>query len=211
MKSDRGARRGPKPKPDTPGNLIQAGLRMIHADGYAATGIQAIVESADIPKGSFYNHFASKELFAAKVIDAYFDRGQEKLRAFLGNAEAAPLARLEAYFDDRIEALRKAGLSRGCLLGNFSAEVADHSPLIRKHLARQFGAWSRYFESCIGEAQEQGTIGDRFPSALLARFLLNSWEGALLRMRAEKSDAALLEFKEIIFGKLLAPEQRLQP
>ena len=211
MKSDRGARRGPKPKPDTPGNLIQAGLRMIHAEGYAATGIQAIVESAAIPKGSFYNHFASKELFAAKVIDAYFDRGQEKLRAFLGNAEAAPLARLEAYFDDRIEALRKAGLSRGCLLGNFSAEVADHSPLIREHLARQFGAWSRYFESCIAEAQEQGTIGDQFPSGLLARFLLNSWEGALLRMRAEKSDAALLEFKEIVFGQLLASEQGLQP
>jgi TetR/AcrR family transcriptional repressor of nem operon len=204
MKSHQGARRGPKPKSDTSDNLVQAGLRMIHAAGYAATGIQAIADSADLPKGSFYNHFASKEVFAAAVIDAYFDRGQEKLRSILGNAEAAPLARLEAYFDDRIAALRKAGCARGCLLGNFSAEVADHSPLIRKHLARQFGAWSRYFESCIAEAQQQGTIGTRFPVAMLARFLLNSWEGALLRMRAEKSDAPLREFKEIVFGQLLA-------
>jgi TetR/AcrR family transcriptional regulator, transcriptional repressor for nem operon len=211
MKSDPAPRRGPKPKPDTPGNLVQAGLRMIHAGGYAATGIQAIVESADIPKGSFYNHFASKEVFAAEVIDAYFERGQERLRAFLCKAQVAPLARLEAYFDDRIEALRKAGYLRGCLLGNFSAEVADHSPLIRKHLAKQFGAWSRYFESCIAEAQEQRTISDHFPATLLARFLLNSWEGALLRMRAEKSDAPLLEFKEIVFGGLLAPEEAVQP
>jgi TetR/AcrR family transcriptional repressor of nem operon len=211
MKSGPAARRGPKPKLGTPANLVQAGLRMIHAEGYAATGIQAIAESADIPKGSFYNHFASKELFAAAVIDAYFDRGQERLRAFLCNAEEAPLARLEAYFDDRIETLRKAGYVRGCLLGNFSAEVADHSPLIRKHLARQFGAWSGYFETCIAEAQEQGAIGDRFPAALLARFLLNSWEGALLRMRAEKSDAPLLEFKKIVFGGLLAPEGAVRP
>jgi TetR/AcrR family transcriptional repressor of nem operon len=56
--------------------------------------------------------------------------------------------------------------------------------MVREHLSEQFGAWDKSFE-------------------LLARFVLNSWEGALLRMRAEKSDAPLLEFKEIIFGKVL--------
>ena len=177
---------------------------MIHAEGYAATGIQSIVESVDVPKGSFYNHFASKEAFGAEVIDAYFDRGQDKLRAFFGNTDMAPLDRLEAYFDDRIDAFRAAGFVKGCLLGNFSAEVADHSALMREHLAEHFGAWGGFFEHCIAEAQEQGTIGDQFPAALLGRFVLNSWEGALLRMRAEKSDAPLIEFKEVVFGKLLA-------
>jgi len=167
---------------------------MIHAEGYAATGIQGIVESVDVPKGSFYNHFASKEAFGAEVIDAYFDRGQEKLRAFLCNADMAPLQRLEAYFDDRIKALRAAGFVRGCLLGNFSAEVADHSALMREHLVVHFAAWGNFFADCIAE----------FPADLLARFVLNSWEGALLRMRAERSAAPLIEFKEIVFGKLLA-------
>jgi TetR/AcrR family transcriptional repressor of nem operon len=198
------ARRGPKPKPDTRKNLVQAGLRMIHAEGYAATGIQGIVESVDVPKGSFYNHFASKEAFGAEVIDAYFDRGQEKLRAFLCNADMAPLQRLEAYFDDRIKALRAAGFVRGCLLGNFSAEVADHSALMREHLVVHFAAWGNFFADCIAEAQQQGAISDQFPADLLARFVLNSWEGALLRMRAERSAAPLIEFKEIVFGKLLA-------
>ena len=40
------ARRGPKPKPGTRDNLVQVGLRMIHAEGYAAPGIQSIVEGA---------------------------------------------------------------------------------------------------------------------------------------------------------------------
>jgi TetR/AcrR family transcriptional repressor of nem operon len=204
VESSPAARRGPKPKPDTRYNLVQAGLRMIHAEGYAATGIQSIVESVDVPKGSFYNHFASKEAFGAEVIDAYFDRGLDKLRTFLCNAEAAPLDRLEAYFDDRIDAFRAAGFVKGCLLGNFSAEVADHSALLREHLVEQFGAWGRFFENCIAEAQAQGTVDDQFPAALLGRFVLNSWEGALLRMRAEQSDAPLIEFKEVVFGKILA-------
>jgi len=198
------ARRGPKPKPDTRNNLVQAGLAMLHADGYAATGIQSIVERVDVPKGSFYNHFASKEAFAAEVIDAYFKRGQEKLREILCDIDAPPLDRLAAYFDDRIDAFKATGFARGCLMGNFSAEVADHSALVREHLVDHFGAWSKFFEDCIAEAQAQGALSDQFPAALLGRFVLNSWEGALLRMRAEQSAAPLVEFKEIVFGKLLA-------
>ena len=203
MKNLPAARRGPKPKPGTREKLVQAGLQMIHAEGYAATGIQSIVDHVDVPKGSFYNHFASKEAFAAEVLDAYFERGEVKLREILGPSDVPALERLAAYFDDRIEAFRKTAFAKGCLLGNTSAEVADHSALMRAHIAEHFEAWSRYFETCIAEAQKQGAVGKHFPAAVLARFVLNSWEGALLRMRAEKSDAALLEFKQIVFGKLL--------
>jgi TetR/AcrR family transcriptional repressor of nem operon len=180
------------------------GLQLIHAEGYVATGIQGIVAGADVPKGSFYNHFASKEAFGAEVIDAYSDRGQSKLSEFLGNKAIPPLARLEAYFDDRIRALKASNYARGCLLGNFSAEAADHSALLRDHLAKHFSAWSAIFEKCISEAQSQGTISDQLSAASLASFIFNSWEGALLRMRVEKSDASLIAFKKIIFGKLLA-------
>jgi TetR/AcrR family transcriptional repressor of nem operon len=203
MKSRPAKHRGPKPKPGTRENLIQTGLRMMHAEGYTASGIQSIVEAAEIPKGSFYNHFASKEVFGAEVTDAYFDRGLGKLRDILCNPDVAPLKRLEAYFDDRIEAFRVAKYTRGCLLGNLSAEVADHSTLIRGRLEQHLGGWSRFFEDCIAEAQKRGSIRNRLPAALLGRFVLNSWEGELLRMRAEKSDAPLLEFKKVIFGALL--------
>jgi TetR/AcrR family transcriptional repressor of nem operon len=197
------ARRGPKPKPDTRKNLVQAGLKMIYAEGYSASGIQSIVERADVPKGSFYTYFASKEAFAIEVIDAYSSLGQAKLRQFLKNQDMTPLARLEAYFDDRIEALRASNHARGCLLGNFSAEAADHSAPIRDHLSTHFRLWSDFFAECIREAQEQGSIGRQLPAASLANFMLNSWEGALLRTRAEKSDAPLVEFKTIIFGTVL--------
>jgi TetR/AcrR family transcriptional repressor of nem operon len=196
-------RRGPKPKPGVRENLIQTGLRMMHTEGYTASGIQSIVEAAEIPKGSFYNHFDSKEAFAAEVADAYFDRGLGKLREFLGDPGIAPLKQLEAYFDDRIEALRSLKFARGCLLGNLTAEVADHSTLIRVRLVQHLGGWSGFFEACIAEAQKQRAIRNQLSAALLGRFVLNSWEGALLRMRAEKSDAPLLEFKQVVFSALL--------
>ena len=176
---------------------------MIHAEGYSSTGIQSIVECADVPKGSFYNYFASKEAFGAEVIAAYSDRGERKLRDFLCNAELPPLARLEAYFEDRIEALRSSNYARGCLLGNFSAEAADHSELIRESLAKHFRAWSGAIEEGIGEAQVYGALGNQCSAATLAGFIFNSWQGALLRARVEQSDAPLVEFKEVVFGNVL--------
>jgi TetR/AcrR family transcriptional repressor of nem operon len=196
----RQARRGPKPKLGTRENLIEAGLRSIHADGYSASGIQSIVEQADVPKGSFYTYFASKEAFGAEIIDAYSERGLARLRAFLCNAEMTPVARLEAFFDDRIAAFRKSNFVRGCLLGNFSAEAADHSAMIRQQLAKHFKSWSAVFEQCISDGQKIGEISPEFSATSLADFLLNSWEGALLRMRADKNDAALREFKMIVIG-----------
>lgn len=203
MKSSQTARRGPKPKPGTRNSLVQAGLRMFHADGYAATGVQGITESVGVPKGSFYNHFPSKEIFGAEVLDAYFNRNEDKLRSMLGDTNIAPLVRLKAYFEDRIEAFRAAGFARGCLLGNISAEVADHSDLMREHLVKHFASWSGFFETCIAQAQEEGAVENRLPADLMARFVLNSWEGALLRMRAAKSDEPLIEFKTIVFDVVL--------
>jgi len=196
-------RRGPKPKPGIRDNLIQAGLELIHAEGYSASGIQGIVARADVPKGSFYTYFVSKEAFGIEVLAAYSDRGLAKLRSFLSNPDLTPSERLEAYFDDRIAAFRTSNFARGCLLGNFSAEAADHSATIRKQLAKHFKTWSAVFEQCLSEAQKMREISTEFSATTLANFLLNSWEGALLRMRAEKSDAALVEFKKIVFGNLI--------
>ena len=71
----RQARRGPKPNPNTRENLIRVGVGMLHESGYAATGIKEIVDAAGVPKGSFYNHFESKEAFGKEVVDFYFGNG----------------------------------------------------------------------------------------------------------------------------------------
>ena len=197
------ARRGPKPNPHTRDELLSAGLRMLHTGGYSATGIQEIVDKANVPKGSFYNHFDSKEAFGAEVVDRYFDRSRAELQAVFGEENLGPLERLKTYFDKRTRSLKAAGYVRGCLMGNLSLEVADHSTAIRERIAENFKTWTGLLEECIAAAQSTGEISNRLPASMLAQFLLNSGEGALLRMRVEKSDAPLKEFREVIFQSVL--------
>ena len=47
---------------------------------------------------------------------------------------------------------------RGCLLGNFSAELADHSPLIRERLAALSASWTKDIEDAVRDAQAAGSI-----------------------------------------------------
>jgi TetR/AcrR family transcriptional repressor of nem operon len=44
----------------------------------------------------------------------------------------------------------------------------------------------------------------------VAGFLLNSWEGALLRSQAEKSDAPLETFMHYVFDGLLTTESKIK-
>lgn len=201
--SEEKRRRGPKPNPDTRDSLLRAGARLLHGAGYGATGVKDIVDAASIPKGSFYNHFQSKEAFGAEVVDFYFESGLPGLREALTDPGVAPLDRLRTYFASRTQRFKDAGYLRGCMLGNFSLEVADQSDAIRERLSAHFQTWSRLFEHCIAQAQASGAIGNRLPAGVLAGYLLDSWEGALLRMRVEKCTEPLERFAQVTFQCLL--------
>jgi len=81
----------------------------------------------------------------------------------------------------------------------FSLETTSHSELLRLRLEAIFREWRTPFAECIAEAQAIGEIESTFDPVELAEFLLASWEGAILRMKVERSPAALERFKTIAF------------
>jgi len=193
---------GPRPKPGVKEKLLDAGLKAIAANGYAATGISDISAAAVVAKGSFYHHFDSKEAFGAAAADSYFENHWTFLFTVLTDPQRGPVERLRAYFMARIEVFGKREFNRGCMLGNLGLEVSDHSALIRSRLDAHFQRWSDLVTSCIEEAQREGEISEGLSAKALGRHLVSSWEGAILRMRVEKSDRALHEFMEFTFNHL---------
>jgi TetR/AcrR family transcriptional repressor of nem operon len=55
------------------------------------------------------------------------------------------------------------------------------------------------------EAQRAGSVRADLGPETTASFLVNAWEGALIRARADRSSKAFHTFFEIVFGTLLAP------
>jgi TetR/AcrR family transcriptional repressor of nem operon len=182
--------------------ILDAGLKVMFRKGYIGSGVRDIVAEAAAPQGSFTNHFRSKEVFAREVLDRYFDHVKGLVAQALDDKSLPPRQRLMRYLDIIAGRLATGGFTRGCLIGDFSLEAAPHSEMLRERLAAIFAEWCAPFAACIAEAQAAGEISTAFPSDDLAEFLLASWEGAILRMKVERTGEPLERFKRIAFATI---------
>ncbi len=186
-------------KPSLREDLLVAGLKVMFRAGYTGASVRDICEAADVPLGSFTNHFRSKEAFAQEVLDRYFANLQGTVRRALDDKSLTPRLRLKRYLDIISGVLAEDKWNRGCLIGDFSLETVSQSKLLRQRLQAIFQEWRIPFASCIAEAQAVCEIDSTFDPMDLAEFLLASWEGAILRMKVERGPAALERFKRIVF------------
>src|SRR5262245_19438024 len=188
-------------------SILDAGLKVMFRSGYNGSSVRDIVDAAGAPQGSFTNHFRSKEVFAREVLDRYFAYVKGLVSAALDDPALTPRARLRRYLDIITGKLEADRWSRGCLIGDFSLEAPSHSDLLRTRLAEIFQEWRMPFATCIAEAQAAGEIASQFDPIDLADFLLASWQGAILRMKVERSPAALERFKLIAFQTVFKEQQ----
>jgi TetR/AcrR family transcriptional regulator, transcriptional repressor for nem operon len=181
--------------------IIAAAVETLHRRGFNRTSVQDITDAAKVPKGSFYNHFESKEELAVEALDRYWQWVLSGLRP-LGDPETPPMERLKQYFRRLSERGRKHEYRPGCMIGNMSTEMPDQSRLVRERLAVVLAAWTRAIESCVREAQADGTMRRDIDARTLAEFLLNSFEGAVLRSKVDRDAAAHAAFEAVVFSTL---------
>jgi TetR/AcrR family transcriptional regulator, transcriptional repressor for nem operon len=183
--------------------LIEHGLELVHRDGFGSSSVAAIAAAADAPKGSFYNHFASKDAFGVALLDRYFEDVRTALAATVGDQRQAPLPRLREYFVLLRELATTHGYARGCLIGNLSAEVTPDSAAMRAHLGWLMHEWTDAIAGTVGEAQAGGAVRSPASAHTLAALLLDGWQGALLRAKVERSPAPLDAFLDVLLPSLL--------
>jgi len=189
-------------------HLIDTGLKLMHQRGYNATGLTEILKAADVPKGSFYHHFGSKEDFAAAALKRYTTREAEHAATVLNDSKVPPLKRLKQYFNDLVKFYGQKGEIPGCMMGRFSLEMAAANPQLRKQISATFAHWQHTIATVVEQAIARKELPAGTDPESLAGFLLNSWEGALLRSQAEGSDAPLEGFMQIAFDQLLKKRSR---
>lgn len=186
--------------------LLETGLGLIHERGYHATGIQDILAAAQVPRGSFYHYFPGKEAFCLAVIDRYAERGYCRLDSYLSTHDYSPLRRVRRFFDDTRARHAAGECRRGCLLGNLGQELADVSEACRERVNGHLEHWTARLAQCLRKAQDAGELARTIDTNDYAAVLLNSWEGALLRMKLARSVEPLDAFTRLYFDSLLVPD-----
>ena len=183
--------------------LIRVGSNLIAQRGFNAASINEILSRTDVPKGSFYYYFASKEDFGLAIIDDFASRCQEQLKSCLENEQYTPLTRLRNYFELKIVDLESCEYVDGCLIGNLAQELSAQNELFRDRLKQVFDSWEQSFAQCLDVASQVGELDGDTHSGQVAKSVLSSWEGAILQAKVEKSIVPLKTFVIILFERVL--------
>lgn len=183
--------------------LIDAGLRMLLEQGYNSLGIQALLTATETPKGSFYHHFADKEDFALKVIDAYIVEVHAGLDACLQDNERPPLARVRHFFELTQQKYQEDGYM-GCLMGGLGQELSGVNEVFRRKIEWCFSSIAKRLATCLDEARQKGEIPTGCNVQQMADLLVDCWEGAALRSRLRRSPAPLNAMLDFYIGSVVA-------
>jgi TetR/AcrR family transcriptional regulator, transcriptional repressor for nem operon len=189
----------------TRAKLLDQGVTLIMEHGYHGAGLQTILQSVGVPKGSFYNYFPSKEDFSAEVIQHYIAPFIAALESQLERPGISAREALRDYFQVLIEEAARQGFRGGCLLGNLMGEVGETSEKCRVSLLTAVQRYRDKLAEALRRGQQEGSFRQDLTAATMADLLVNQWQGALLRMKVEQSVAPLTECTERLLNDYFHP------
>jgi TetR/AcrR family transcriptional repressor of nem operon len=190
-------------KKNTKEKILAHAAQIMRKKGFNNTGIQEILQSAGVPKGSFYFYFKSKNDLGLALIDYYAQYLAAMGAAVLKSPEIHPLQRLEKFFEGFRLLCNQEEWRSGCPIGNLTQEMGILSDEFQAKLRDVFNRIKGGISECLEQARTRDGIKLPMDPDETADFILNSWEGALLRMKAEGNTVPLLLFEKMIFSHLL--------
>lgn len=185
-------------------DILQAGLDLVLSRGFNATGVETILKQVNVPKGSFYNFFSSKEEFTLAIIDKFVAGRVETLSPIFSDESLPPLERVKKSFETIIATFEGDDCSKGCLIGNLGQEMADQFENVRQRLEQSLQTWTGGLSRLLLQAQKEKTIPANMDTDMLADNLISSFQGALLRSKIKKSPEPLRNFIHLYFDIFLA-------
>ncbi|MFB9886205.1 TetR/AcrR family transcriptional regulator [Balneatrix alpica] len=187
--------------------IIEVAAELIHRQGYHYTGLQQILTEAGVTKGAFYFHFKDKKALALAVIEHFGGFFRQVFAKSLLDQSLSPWQQLEGFQQQILQLFSAQEVICGCPIGNLTLEVAAMDEDMQQHLAAALGRLSNRFAAVISQGQQQQCFITHVPAQSLADFLVNSWQGAVLRVKAEQSLQPLHDWFSSV-RMILQPPQR---
>lgn len=177
--------------PDTRQHILDTGSRIIAGKGFSCVGLNEILQAAEVPKGSFYHYFKSKELFGQAMLEGFFEEYLGRIDALFATPGMSARERLLCYWQQWVETQCEGCDDQKCLVVKLSAEVADLSEAMRLTLRDGTGRVIDRLADCVAAGVADESLPALNPDDT-ARTLYQLWLGASLLAKLHR-DASPLE------------------
>ena len=172
-------------------HILNTAKPIILGKGFSAVGLNELLNAAEVPKGSFYHYFKSKEYFGEALLDSYFEAYLMRLEILLSAEGMNGAERLMSYWQRWLETQCGDDAETKCMVVKLGGEVSDLSEPMR--LALQRG--TNHIISRLADGIEEGIADGSLPNDLVAAdtalVLYNQWLGATVLTKIWHDQSAL--------------------
>ncbi len=176
---------------ETREHLLATGEQVCMHRGFTGMGLSEMLALAEVPKGSFYHYFRSKEAFGVALLERYFVNYQQQVEQQLTQPGVTARERLLQHYQETLNQFCQQGIISGCLTVKLSGEVCDLSEPMRDALQRGATAITAAYARCLTEvAAEQPLPYGQSPQQLAQRCYL-LWLGASLQSKISREPGPL--------------------
>lgn len=175
--------------------ILDAAEGLMLEKSFHSVGLNEILKAVQVPKGSFYHHFESKEQFGVEMLRHYVAESTAyKSKLLLSpTPEPDPLLRLLTYLESNVCRTLESEGKCPCLVIKLASEVADFSEPMREVLAQGTREWVAIFEKLLIEGVQKGKMAACIEPSTMAPVILDLWTGAMHRASTTRSVASLRE------------------
>ena len=177
-------------------HILDCGERLIANKGFVGVGLSEILSTANVPKGSFYHYFSSKERFGEELLSRYMDGYLTRLDTLLSEDGTPARARLMRYWalwnDPQCGVVAQGCVTEAnpkCLIVKLSAEVADISEAMRLTLRGGTDRVVQRIAQCLEEARADGSVAFSLVAKDVALTLYALWLGASLLAKLRRDNS----------------------
>lgn len=194
---------------DVKQHILDTGRTIILGKGFSAVGLNEILSTARVPKGSFYHYFKSKESFGEALVDSYVTDYLTHIDALLQPDGSPAAERLLRYWSSWMTTGESESESAqcNCLVVKLSGEVSDMSEAMRVALLRGTNLIVERLGNCILEGLADGSLSGEFDAHHTALTLYELWLGAALLTKLRRERSALDAAMRSTLGLLNLPQR----
>lgn len=172
--------------------ILDKGIDVLWRNGYHGTSVNDIVKEAEVPKGSFYFYFNSKEDFTVQALDKYFKMMFSPMRQILEDTSITPKKRLLQFYKLRAEIMiEEMDCKHGCMANNLGNEMSEHSEKIRKTILQFENEIKSLITSIFIEGQDANEIDTSFEAVKIVNLIEDAGKGAMITMKEKQNSESL--------------------
>ncbi|MDA3133498.1 TetR/AcrR family transcriptional regulator [Atlantibacter subterranea] len=191
---------------DTREHILATGEQLCLHRGFVGMGLSELLKTAEVPKGSFYHYFRSKEAFGVAMLERYYTAYHQRLTQHFSAPDSTAREKLLAHYQQTLQQFCQHDQINGCLTVKLSAEVCDLSEDMRVALDRGAAKIIALLAESLAQGVQEGSLRLTHDAVSTANVLYALWLGASLQAKISRSALPLESALGHVKALLSAPE-----